>query len=174
MLEHIPELMESGIDSFKIEGRMKSAYYTAVTANAYRIAMDLYRADSSAYTLPPELLRELDSVSHREYGTGFYFDAPAEEANLCTQPGYLREKAFLAVASDNQPADGTPLFLQRNKFSVGDTVELLQPGKTGIAFTVSALRAPDGTPLASVPHPGMPFSLDTPVPITAGDILRGT
>ena len=152
---------------------MKSAYYTAVTANAYRIAMDLYTADSSAYKLPQELLRELDSVSHREYGTGFYFDQPTEEANLCTQPGYLREKAYLAMASDDQPAEGRPLFLQRNKFSVGDTIELLQPGKTGVPFVVNALYGPDGAPLESVPHPGMPFCLDTPAPIRPGDILRG-
>ena len=173
MLEHIPDLMESGIDSFKIEGRMKSAYYAAVTANAYRIAIDRYLQNPAAYTTDPALLREVESVSHRAYGTGFYYTAPHDDANLCTETGYLREKAYLATAEDAPRADGKLYFLQRNKFSVGDTVELLSPGKVGVPFVVTAMYAPDGTPLSAVPHPGMPFTIDTPVPVLPGDILRG-
>ncbi len=173
MLEHIPELMESGIDSFKIEGRMKSAYYTAVTANAYRIAIDRYLADPAAYTFAPEWMREVESVSHREYGTGFYFDRPADDANLCSHTGYLREKAFLAVAEGYDSATGIATFVQRNKCSAGETVELLTPGSVGRAFVLTAMTDENGTPIPSAPHPSMRFSVPTPFPVAAGDILRG-
>ncbi|MCQ2771224.1 MAG: U32 family peptidase, partial [Clostridia bacterium] len=98
MVEHVPELIEAGISSFKIEGRMKSAYYTAVVTNAYRAAIDGYLNDKNGYTFDKNWLDELDSVSHREYCTGYYFDKPIENAQLCTQPGYMREKAYIAVA----------------------------------------------------------------------------
>ena len=89
----LPQLIEAGIDSFKIEGRMKSAYYTAVVTNAYRMAMDRYQKDPAAYSFDPRLMRELESVSHREYCTGFYLDSPMENPQLVTMDGYLREKA---------------------------------------------------------------------------------
>ena len=90
MIEHVPELIESGITSFKIEGRMKSAYYTAVVTNAYRAAIDAYIKEGENYRFDECWLRELDSVSHREYCTGYYFDDPMQNAQTCTQPGYLR------------------------------------------------------------------------------------
>ncbi|MBQ3589033.1 MAG: U32 family peptidase, partial [Clostridia bacterium] len=84
MIEHIPELMESGIDSFKIEGRMKSAYYTAICANTYKMAMNEYQKDPTQYRYNPLWLRELESVSHREYATGFYYDNPMENPQIVT------------------------------------------------------------------------------------------
>ena len=78
----VPELIEAGINSFKIEGRMKSAYYTAVVTNAYRMAMDAYTADPEGYAFNPEWLTELESVSHRTYGTGFYLDDPMNNPQL--------------------------------------------------------------------------------------------
>ena len=80
MIEHVPELVDAGITSFKIEGRMKSAYYTAVVTNAYRMAIDAYLRDGADYRFDPQLFRELESVSHRDYGTGYWFDTPREEA----------------------------------------------------------------------------------------------
>ena len=94
----IPELMRSGIDSFKIEGRMKSAYYTAVVTNAYRMAMDAYIACPDKYTFDERLLRELESVSHRDYCTGYYLDNPADAPQLASTTGYIREKAYFATA----------------------------------------------------------------------------
>lgn len=172
MIEHIPDLMESGIDSFKIEGRMKSAYYTAVTANAYRMAMDAYLKDPTAYTFRPEWLAELESVSHREYATGFFYDRPMDDPCLVSQPGYLREKAYLAHAVCDSE-DGRAYFMQHNKLSAGETVSLITPGQPGREFTVSELCDENGAPIESAPHPMMRFSCRVPFPVKEGDILRG-
>ena len=178
MIEHIRELEESGIASYKIEGRVKSAYYTAVVTNTYRMAIDEYRRDPEAYVTRPEWIAELDSVSHREYGTGFYFTPPHEDANTVTQHGYIREKAYLATAveSSTEPdADGLydVRFIQRNKLVRGDDVELISPGKIGRAFIAEDLRGDKGDALESAPHPGMIFRLKVPFPVYEGDILRG-
>ncbi len=172
MIEHIPELMASGIDSFKIEGRMKSAYYAAVTTNAYRIAIDRYERDPENYRFDPALLRELESVSHREYATGFYFDDPAKEAQVVSQGGYLREKAYLATALSYDASTGEALFIQRNKLTRGETVELITPGAVGKPFTAADLFDENGAPIESAPHPGMHFRLAVPFPVSPGDILR--
>ena len=180
----ISKLMESGIDSFKIEGRMKSAYYTAVVTNAYRMAMDGYLADPEGYSVSDEILRELDSVSHREYCTGYYLDEPTEEANLSTFTGYIREKAYFATAlsSEELPlpeglsaetAEGRLYpFIQRNKVSVGDAAELISPGRIGRPFAVTELYGEDGVPLASAPHPSMKFFARVPFGVQPGDIMR--
>jgi putative protease len=177
MLEHIPELEEAGISSYKIEGRVKSAYYTAVVTNAYRMALDTYRADPASYRTDPRWMRELVSVSHREYGTGFYFTKPSEDANTVHAHGYLRDKAYLAAAvtdSGEPDADGLyeALFSQRNKMRTGDRAELISPGKTGRAVTAEKIYGRDGSEIDSTPHPGMFFRLKLPFPVKAGDILR--
>ncbi len=172
MIEHIPALMESGIDSFKIEGRMKSAYYTAVTANTYRMAMDRYAADPAGYVYDPAWLRELESVSHREYGTGYYFTPLIDDAKTVTRDGYVREKAYIGVVKRYDAETGRATVIQRNKVAVGETVEVITPGSVGRAFPVTDLQDADGTPLDSAPHPLMTFSLPVPFPVREGDILR--
>jgi len=176
MLGHIPELEEAGISSYKIEGRVKSAYYTAVVTNAYRLALDAYRRDPAAYRFDPLWERELESVSHREYGTGFYFAKPSEDANTVSRHGYQKDKAYLAAAvTDGIPsADGTydAVFSQRNKLFRGQTVELLSPGHPGRAFRADPLSDRCGRPIESTPHPSMTFRLRVPFPVRAGDILR--
>ncbi|MBR2721186.1 MAG: U32 family peptidase [Clostridia bacterium] len=190
MIEHIPELMESGISSFKIEGRMKSAYYTAVVTNAYRLAMDAYAKDPAGYRFDPAWLEELESVSHREYGTGFYFDDPMENPQLVSQCGYLREKAYYATATEYDATEAEAIaaagvemengqgrlyrFIQRNKLSAGEQAELISPGKTGIGFSVGELYAPDGTPLPATPHPSMIYWCRVPFAVHEGDILRAS
>ncbi len=181
-IEHIPALCEIGIDSFKIEGRMKSAYYTAVVTNAYRMAIDAYYENKEAYSFDGEWLRELESVSHREYCTGFYLDSPMEKAQLSTINGYIREKAYFATAIDSLPIPPsleleTPMgrlypFIQRNKVSIGDQAELISPRKTGKAFKVCELYALDGTPIESAPHPSMQFFVRVPFEVKVGDIMR--
>lgn len=178
MIAHIRELEESGIASYKIEGRVKSAYYTAVVTNAYRMALDTYRRDPENYVTDPLWERELDSVSHREYGTGFYFTPPHESANTVTMHGYIREKAYLATAvEDSLTPDENGLydvlFIQRNKLVAGDPVELISPGKVGRAFKADTLRSEKGDAIESAPHPGMYFRLKAPFPVKEGDILRG-
>lgn len=172
LIEHVPELVEAGIDSFKIEGRMKSAYYTAVVTNAYRMALDAYAADPAAYRYDPAWLRELESVSHREYCTGYYFDDPAVTDHRATVPGYLREKAYLATVRDYDPATGIATFIQHNKAVRGDTVELLSPGQVGRSFTLDRIWNEDGEEIESTPHPLMVFRTKVPFPVSPDDILR--
>ncbi len=172
MIEHIPELMRSGIHSFKIEGRMKSAYYTAVVTNAYRMAMDAYSADPAHYAYNPAWLRELESVSHREYATGYWFDRAMENAQTVTDMGYLREKAYLAVVTEYDAKTGVASFIQRNKVISGTEAELISPGRVGRALPVTQMRNEAGEEIASAPHPFMRFTMPVPFPVHPGDILR--
>ena len=173
MIEHIPELVKAGISSFKIEGRVKSAYYTAVVTNTYRMAIDSFFADPEKYSFRDEWMRELCSVSHRKYDTGFFFTPPHERANVVDEPGYIREKAYLATALSDSDEDGFATFVQRNKLTAHDPVELLTVGAPGIPFTASELTDARGAPIGSTPHPGQIFRLRCPVRVTEGDILRG-
>lgn len=172
MIEHIPALMQSGIDSFKIEGRMKSAYYTAVVTNAYRMAIDAYCADPAHYSYDPLWLRELESVSHREYATGYWFDNAMENAQTVTDMGYLREKAYLAVVTDYDPATGIAQFIQRNKVVSGTEAEMISPGSVGRVLPVHDMKNEAGDTITSAPHPFMKFSMPVPFAVHEGDILR--
>ena len=188
MIEHIPELMKSGIKSFKIEGRMKSAYYTAVVTNAYRMAIDAYERDPEHYKFDPAWLSELESVSHREYGTGFYFDDPMQNPQLVSACGYLREKAYFSTATEYNEDEAAALlskgvvleneagrlyrFIQRNKVSSGEGAELISPGKIGRGFDVRELYSPEGDPWESTPHPSMIYWCRVPFEVREGDIMR--
>ena len=183
-VEHIPELIEAGINSFKIEGRMKSAYYTAVVTNGYRMAIDAYLSDPEGYVFDRAIYRELESVSHREYCTGFYFDDPLKEPQLSTINGYIREKAYFATALSEEECplpeglaakteDGELYpFIQRNKVSVGDAAEVISPSKIGRAFRVCEMYNEKGETIPSAPHPGMKFFVRVPFGISTGDIMR--
>ena len=181
----IPQLMEAGIHSFKIEGRMKSAYYTAVVTNAYRLAMDAYAADPASYTFDPMWLRELESVSHREYCTGYYLDSPMENAQLSALNGYIREKAYFStaleadamafpehLAKENENGILYP-FIQRNKVCKGEIAELISPHRIGKSFPVAELYDEQGAPIEATPHPSMKFWARVPFAVQAGDIMRG-
>ena len=172
MIEHIPELMNSGITSFKIEGRMKSAYYAAVTANAYRIAMDRYSADPAGYSFDPELLRELESVSHREYDTGFFFDRPMDDAKVARDPGYIQARAYLADCVGYDDKTGVAQFVQKNKATVGMSAQILSPGKTGVPFVIDNMIDINGEPIESCPRPFMHFFVKMPFKVAPGDIMR--
>lgn len=172
MIEHIPELMQSGITSFKIEGRMKSVYYAAVTANAYRIAIDSYLENPDGYKYEPLLLRELESVSHRQYDTGFFFDKPMEDAKVADSAGYLEARAYLADCVGYDKETGVAEFIQKNKAEVGITAEILSPGKTGVSFVIDNMQNEKGEEIESCPHPYMRFFIRMPFEINAGDILR--
>ncbi len=173
MIEHIPELIESGIASFKIEGRMKSAYYTAAVTNAYRLAIDAYLRDPVGYTYDPAYLKELECVSHREYDTGFFFDRPMDDAKITENAGYIREKAYIATALTDSAAGEVAKFIQRNKVSVGQRCELLSPGKIGVPFTAEEIYSEDMEPIESAPHSKMIFYVRVPFAVRSGDIIRG-
>ncbi len=178
----IKRLCECGIDSFKIEGRMKSAYYTAVVTNAYRMAVDAYHDGTLTDDLIDALVNEVSSVSHREYCTGYYLDNTTENANLASDVGYIREKAYLATALET---DSVPekivaenengrlyRFIQRNKVTVGSEAEIISPGKLGRSLKVTELYDEEGNIIESAPHPSMIFYARIPYNVKVGDILR--
>ncbi len=169
-IEHIPELIEAGIDSFKIEGRMKSQYYTAVVTNTYKMALDSYF--SGEYKYNPLWLDELLSVSHREYATGYYFNDPRNDANLVSNNGYMKEKAFLAVALDYDEEKGIGKFEQRNKMFLFDDVELLTPGRVGEALHATEMYNDKLEPIEDTRHPYMTFYMKVDKKIRPGDIIR--
>ena len=170
MIEHIPELIEAGIDSFKIEGRMKSAYYTAVVTNTYKMAIDSYMSGNYQYN--PDWYRELESVSHRDYHTGYYFDDSHMDANLAPNNGYIKDKAYLAVAVSYDKEKGIAEFTQRNKMCMGDGAELLTPGSIGRPLVIGELFDENMTPIESTPHPYMKFYMKVDFEVREGDILR--
>lgn len=173
MVEYMSDLIRAGITSFKIEGRMKSACYAAVVTNAYRAAIDGYMKDGDGFVLDKRWTSELESVSHREYCTGYFFDDPMKNAQTCTMPGYMREKAYLAVAVEDDKEKGLSLFVQRNKLCVGDKAELISPGKFGRAFEISEMYDENMNAIESAPHPFMKFYIKVPFEVREGDILRG-
>lgn len=169
-IEHVPELIEAGIDSFKIEGRMKSAYYTAVVTNTYKMAIDSYF--SGEYKYNPLWYKELESVSHRDYATGYYYSDSHTDANLSKTSGYIKDKAFLAVAVGYDRETGLAEFTQRNKMVVGDNIELLTPGKTGVPMVVSELYNEKMDKIDGTSHPYMRFFMPVPCEVKVGDIIR--
>ena len=169
-IEHIPELVEAGIDSFKIEGRMKSQYYTAVVTNTYKMALDSYF--SGDYRYNSAWFDELLSVSHREYATGYYFNDPRNDANLVSNNGYMKEKAFLAVALDYDEEKGIGKFEQRNKMVLGDSIELLTPGSVGVSLNATEMYNEKMEPIEDSKHPYMIFYMKVDKKVRPGDIIR--
>lgn len=172
MIEHIPALMDAGVTSFKIEGRAKSAYYTAVVTNAYRHAIDgCLRAQGHAdYRPEPWILEELIRVSHREYCTGFYFDSPQENAQIFEEGGYRRFWEVAAVAEHT--ADGLLHAVQRNRFFRGETLSVLEAGKQPYQITVQELYDEFGVALENAPHPMMRVQLRCERAVAPGAFLR--
>ncbi len=171
-IEHVPELIEAGINSFKIEGRMKSAYYTSVVTNTYKMAIDSYF--SGNYEYDPLWYRELESVSHRDYATGYYYSDSHTDANLSKTSGYIKDKAFLAVVVAYNAETGMAEFTQRNKMIVGDSIELLTPGKTGREFVATQLYDENMNEISGTSHPYMKFFMKVPFEVKPGDIIRAS
>ena len=169
-IEHIPELIEAGLDSFKIEGRMKSAYYTAVVTNTYKMAFDSYFSGSYEYN--PDWYRELESVSHRDYATGYYYSDSHIDSNTAPTTGYIKDKAYLAVVTDYDEEKGIATLSQRNKMMLGDGIERLTPGKCGEPLTVGEMHNEKGEIIEATSHPYMTFTMKTDIPMKAGDIIR--
>ena len=168
MIDHIDDLVDAGITSLKIEGRAKSAYYVSVVTNAYRQAVDQYVADPENYHLAGWLAEEVYKVSHREYCTGFYYGR-ADQCYL--SGGYVRECDIVAVV--DHCADGWLYGTQRNRFAVGDEVEILEPGQPPYKLTVAEIRNGEGESVPAAPHAMMAFSMPCPEgSFTQGTIIR--
>ena len=171
MLRHIPELVEAGVTSFKIEGRAKSAYYVAVITNAYRCAIDGYlRRPSPDYVPEQWILDEVLKVSHREYCTGFFFGSPKENAEIFYDGGYRRHYETSAVVLGS--GNGYISCEQRNRFFVGEELEVLEPGKKPFTIIAEDLKNAEGESVEAVPHPVMHFTMKSPCEISTGAILR--
>lgn len=157
MIEHIDKLAKAGVTSFKIEGRAKSAYYVSVITNAYRAAMDIYKSNPDDFMLPDWLKDEVFKVSHRDYCTGFFFGHPKECRQYYGNSGYIREYDVVAVVDECR--DGMIYATQRNKFSVGDEVEILEPSKPPITFKIEKLFDEKGESIESACHAVMKLGI---------------
>ncbi len=151
MIEHIPELIEAGISSFKIEGRMKTPLYVAMVTKAYREAIDDYCRDPELYeSKKPYYLELLSQVSHRGYNTGFYFGHPDQNSQVYDSSEYIKQMNFAAKVIGSK--DGNLLVEQRNKFSVGDSLYVLLPEGAPRLYPVQEIRSMDGELRESAPH----------------------
>ena len=172
MIEHIPELMESGIDSFKIEGRMKTALYVATVARTYRKAIDDYKQS-------PELYREhmawyqeqISNCTYRQFTTGFFFGKPSDEAQIYDNNTYVKEYTYLGIVGERNE-EGLYRVEQRNKFSVGESIEVLKPDGANITVTVQRIVDEEGHDMESAPHPKQVLYIDLGQPLAMYDILR--
>ena len=165
MIEHLPELIDAGVSSFKIEGRTKSAYYTAVVTNAYRHALDAAKAGEP---LDPAWVEETEMLSHRPYTTGFFYGEPGQHY----QEGMFLRKADVVAVVEDCAGDGAALLTQRNKFATGDMLELLCPGQKPIPFTAGELTDGDGQPITDTHRAMMPFHMRLPLQAPAFSIVR--
>ncbi len=172
MLEHIPELAESGITSFKIEGRMKSAFYVATIVSVYRKALDQYLRDPSGYRFDPAWMKELKKVSHREFTTGFYFNKPTNKDQDYTSSAYTREYTFVGVVREYDAEAGIAIVEQRNKMSLGDVLEVFGPYTDFFEQKLEWMEDQDGNPLESAPHPQQILRMKMDHPVKPGFMLR--
>ncbi len=152
MVEHIPELIEAGIDSFKVEGRMKTALYVATVARVYRQAIDDYLTDPEKYeNNKPWYMREITACTHRQYTTGFYFGKPSSEMQIYDDSTYINDYTYLGTITQID-ADGYAVFEQKNKFCVGDEIEVIRPAGETLYVKVTSMRDAEGCEIESCPH----------------------
>ena len=152
MIEHIPEIVEAGIDSLKIEGRMKTALYVATVARTYRKAIDDYLESPEKYRANMDWYKaEIAKCTYRQFTTGFYFGKPNEETQIYDSNTYVNEYIYLGIVE--QVEDGMAQITQRNKFCVGDVIEVMKPDGTNESVKVAALYDGEKNPVDSAPHP---------------------
>ena len=152
MIEHIPELINAGIDSFKIEGRMKTALYVATVARTYRKAIDDYLESEEKYHANmPWYQEQISNCTYRQFTTGFFFGKPSEEAQIYDSNTYIKEYTYLGIVGECN-AEGLYAIEQRNKFSVGETIEIMKPDGRNIPVTVEAIYNEEGEAMESAPH----------------------
>lgn len=171
MIRHIPRLIGAGITSLKIEGRMKSAYYVASVVHAYRRAIDAYAGDPGGYVFDEALAEELIKSATRGFTTGFYFGNPQEAAQDTVRDVDLRKYIFVGRILDSAE-NGTVEVEQRNKFSAGETLEVLSPHMESCSFRVEGICDMEGNAQDSAPHPQQHIRINCPYPLRKGDLLR--
>ena len=173
MIEHIPDLVKSGLSSLKIEGRMKTMYYVAAVVRAYRLAIDEYFRDPDNYTFDPELLREVEKVSHRHFTTGFFYDDPKGSAQNYSSSSYIKTYSFTGKVISYDERTGFAAVEQRNKMDVGDVIEVFGPGDNTFSQVLDEMYDLDtGERLMSAPHAQQMLKIKMEKSAGAGWLLR--
>ena len=171
MIEYIPELIDAGIDSLKIEGRMKTALYVATVARTYRKALDDFKKDPGLYRRNmPWYLDQISNCTYRQFTTGFYFGKPDENTQIYDSNTYVREYTYLGIVGGER--DGMYRIEQRNKFSVGETIEIMKPNGDNIEVVVKRIVDEEGNDQESAPHSKQVLYLDLDGKADQYDILR--
>ena len=172
MIEHIPDLLEAGIDSFKIEGRMKTALYVATVARTYRKAIDDYLESPEKYQENmPWYLEQIKSCTYRQFTTGFFYGKPSEETQIYDNNTYEKGYTYLGIVGPKNEK-GMYRVEQKNKFSVGEQIEVMKPDGRNVTVTVRGLMDEKGEPMESCPHPQQIFYVDLGMEPDEYDILR--
>ena len=172
MVNHLPDLYEAGIDSFKIEGRMKTALYVASCARTYRMAMDDYERDPGVYSEKiDEYMRRISECTYREFTTGFFYGKPGREEQIYDSNTYIRNDTYIGTVEQIEE-DGSLIFHQKNKFSAGEILEIMKPDGTDIKAEVTGIRGEDGEDVPSAPHPQELLRVFLDGEAEEGDVLR--
>lgn len=172
MIDHIPELVDAGIDSFKIEGRMKTALYVATVARTYRMAIDDYFENPKKYEENiPKYKTLISQCTYRQYTTGFFFGKPDETTQIYDCNVYERDYVYLGISGESLE-DGSFVIEQKNKFCVGDKIEIMKADGRDIEANVISITDQDGVAMESCPHPKQIITIKLDQVPEAGDILR--
>ena len=172
MIEHIPDLIDAGIDSYKIEGRMKTALYVATVARTYRKAIDDYLESPEKYQKNmPWYLEQIKSCTYRQFTTGFFYGKPTEETQIYDNNTYEKGYTYLGIVGPKNE-NGMYRMEQRNKFSVGEEIEVMKPNGDNVPVTVQRLVDEKGEEMQSCPHPQQIFYVDLGIELDEFDILR--
>lgn len=172
MIEHIPELIESGINSFKIEGRVKSSYYVATVIRAYRMAIDEYYKNPKKYIYKDEWLEEVKKVSHRDFTTGFYFNKPTKDAQVYTTSSYIRGYDFVGMVLDYDPESKIATIEQRNRIFVGDEIEIFGPNSDYSSQKIRKMWDEEGNEIHVAPHPQQIIRMEMESPVERFYLIR--
>lgn len=172
MLEHLPDLIDAGVSSFKIEGRMKSVFYVATVVSAYRKAIDSYMADPENYSFDYSWYNEMLKASHREFTTGFYYDKPTNEDQNYQTSAYTREYSFTGKVLSYDTDSSIAVVEQRNKMNLGDTIEVFGPDIDYFEQKLTVLLDEDDNPIESAPHPQQILHIKMNKPVKPNYILR--
>ncbi|WP_058485228.1 peptidase U32 family protein [Defluviitalea phaphyphila] len=173
MIDHIPDLIKSGIDSFKIEGRMKTSFYVGSVVKIYREAIDDYFKDSSLYETKKEYyLEEVKKISHRDYTKGFYFEKPKGSEQIYTHNTYIRGYSFAGIVKDYNPETKIATLEQRTKFSVGEEIEFIPFKDSTFKQIIDKLWDEEGNEIKSAPHPKQIVKLKVSKPVEKNTLVR--
>lgn len=172
MIEHIPDLIQNGVDSFKIEGRMKSIHYVSTVANVYKAAVDSYMADPDNYECRQEWIDELWKVAQRELATGFYYQTPSEEEQLFGERRKIPVFKFIGEVLAYDEATGIATIRQRNHFRINDEIEFYGPGFNHFEQTVEEMWNEDGEAIEKAPNAMMILTMPVKQPVKPGDMIR--